>query len=108
MPVIKNGPKGISDLRVFLPENISPNPIIAPRKKAKNRATRILGNPKISPIKKASFISPIPIHFPRETKTISKKKTEAKIADKREFIKVFKIQIPKSKFQNKFKIQNSK
>ena len=77
MPVIKNGPKGISDLRVFLPENINPSPIIAPRKKAKNRATRILGNPKIRPIKKASLMSPMPIHFPREIKTINKKNAAA-------------------------------
>lgn len=64
VPVTKKGPKGISDFKVFLPEIINPTPIIAPIKKAENKATKILGQPKIKPIKKAIFTSPTPIHLP--------------------------------------------
>ena len=78
--VTKNGAKGISDLRVFLPRSISINPAVAPIKKAKNKATKIFGKPRKSPIKKANFTSPIPIHFSWEIKTIIKKKTAAPIA----------------------------
>ena len=77
VPVTKNGPKGTSDLRVFFWLTINPTPIIAPIKKAKNKAAKIFGKPKINPIKKANFISPTPIHLPRDTKTIAKKKAAA-------------------------------
>ena len=90
VPVIKKGPKGTSDFKVFLPDNINPIPIIAPRKKAKNKPTKILGNPKINPIKKASFMSPPPIHLPLEINTIKKKKIAAPLA---EYI-VFSISYP--------------
>ena len=56
--MIKNGPKGISDLKVFLFKTIKITPIIAPIKKAKNKAISILGKPKNIPIKKANFTSP--------------------------------------------------
>ena len=77
MPVIKNGPKGNSLLIVFFFNIISPNPIIAPIKKARNKASSALGQPSKKPIKKASLISPTPIHLPRETRTINKKKPAA-------------------------------
>lgn len=64
VPVTKNGPKGTSDLRVFLPAIISPSPTRAPIKKAKNKATKILGEPKKRPIKKANLTSPKPSHLP--------------------------------------------
>jgi len=79
VPITKNGPKGTSDFKVFLPATISPIPIIAPIKKARNRATKIFGQPKNKPIKKASLKSPRPIHFPREKIIIAKKKTDGKI-----------------------------
>jgi len=87
VPVTKKGPKGISLLRVFFFKTISPIPIIAPRKKAKKRAMRIFGKPRKSPIKKANLGSPQPIHLPRETKTIAKKKAEARIAENNELKK---------------------
>ena len=81
VPVTKKGPKGTSDFKVFLPETISPNPIIAPIEKAKNKATKIFGKPKNKPIKIASLKSPIPIHLPRETRTIARKNVAAPKAD---------------------------
>lgn len=87
VPVTKNGPKGTSEDNFFLPATISPVPIMAPMKKAENKATKISGQPKNKPIKKASFISPTPIHLPRETKTIARKN---KAAPKAEYI-VFSI-----------------
>ena len=77
VPVIKNGPKGISDFKDFLFKIINPIPIIAPKRKAENKANKILGNPRKNPIKKANFISPIPIQLPRETKTITRKNSAA-------------------------------
>lgn len=81
VPVAKKGPNGTSDLSVFLAAIINPTPIIAPMKKAKNKATKIFGQPKINPIKKASFISPTPIHLPRDTNTTVKKKAAAPNAE---------------------------
>lgn len=77
VPVTKKGPKGTSDFIVFFFKIINPIPIIAPKRKAENKATKILGNPSKSPIKKANFISPTPIHLPREIRTIKKKKSPA-------------------------------
>ena len=77
VPVTKKGPKGTSDFKVFLPEIISPNPIIAPIKKAKNKATKMFGQPRINPIRKASFISPTPIHLPLDIRTIKRKNAAA-------------------------------
>ena len=104
VPVTKNGPKGTSDFKVFLPATISPIPIIAPIKKAKNKANKIFGKPRKSPIKKANLISPTPSHLPREIRTIARKKAEAKIDGK------IGLKIPNSKFQipNKFQFTNSK
>ena len=77
VPAIKNGPKGISLFKVFLLKIIPAVPIIAPKKNAKNNATRILGNPSKRPIKIASFTSPKPIHLPPETRKIARKKPDA-------------------------------
>ena len=96
MPVTRNGPKGISDFRVFLPEAIKTNPIIAPIKKAKNKAIKICGYPKTKPIKKASFTSPTPIQRPLEIRTIKKKKTAAETA----------LKIAELKIENSLKIKN--
>ena len=49
----------------------------APIKKAKNKATKIFGQPRIRPIKKANLTSPTPIHLPRETKIIKRKNAPA-------------------------------
>ena len=95
MPETRNGPKGTSDLIFFFLAKINPTPIIAPKEKAKNKATKMAGNPRNNPIKKASLTSPKPIALPLEIKKISKKKAEAEIADKNGLIKVLK-----SKFQN--------
>ena len=81
VPATKNGPKGTSDFKVFLPKNISPMPIIAPLIKAKNKAAKILGQPSTNPIKKASLISPMPIHLPLEIKTMKRKNAAAPKAD---------------------------
>ena len=63
-------------------KTINPTPIIAPKKNAKNMASRIFGHPNTSPNKIASFTSPKPIHSPWETRYISKKKAEATMAAK--------------------------
>ena len=52
-------------------------PQIAPVKKAKYKAARILGKPKTIPIKNASFTSPKPIPFPFVTKYKARKKRKA-------------------------------
>ena len=80
VPIIKNGPKGTSLLKVFFFNNINITPIIAPIKKEKNKATNIAGYPKNKPIKPASLTSPIPMALPRENSTIAKKKAAAPIA----------------------------
>ena len=79
---LKNGPKGICDLMVFLPMIIKPTPTIAPLIKAKNKAKQILGQPRIKPIKAANLTSPKPIHLPLEIRTKERKKPLAKTADK--------------------------
>ena len=73
VPVIRNGPKGISLFKLLPFKNINVNPIIAPKKNAKNRATRIFGQPSKRPIKIASFTSPKPIALPFDIKNIAKK-----------------------------------
>ena len=87
VPVIKKGPKGTSDFKVFLPKVINPNPIIAPIKKAENKATKIFGKLKKSPIKKANLMSPIPIHFPRETRKIIKNKLRTNLSETKTGVK---------------------
>ena len=77
VPTIKNGPKGISLFNPFFLKTISITPIIAPKKNAKNRATKTLGKPNKSPIKTASFTSPKPIHLPFEIRKIERKKPDA-------------------------------
>lgn len=77
----KKGPKGICDLIVFLPAIIRPRPIIAPEIKAKNKANKILGQPRTRPIKTANLTSPKPNHLPLEIRTSEKKKALAKRAD---------------------------
>ena len=78
----KKGPKGICDFMVFLPATIKVIPTIAPLIKAKNKAKRILGQPKIKPIKPANLTSPKPSHLPLETRTKNKKKPLASKAAK--------------------------
>jgi len=104
VPVTKNGPKGTSLFRVFFLAKISPIPIIAPIKKDKNKAIKILGKPKKSPIKKASFISPIPIQRPFEISTINKKNVAAAKAE----INGLKIRNSKFEIRNKSQILNAK
>src|SRR3989344_1368419 len=79
VPVIKNGPKGISDFRPFFFAAINPMPIIAPREKAENKAKRMFGQLKINPINIASLKSPIPIQRPPENKIIANKTNAGKI-----------------------------
>jgi hypothetical protein len=93
VPTTRNGPKGTSDFKVFLPDTINPNPIIAPIKKEKNRAIKILGKPRNKPIKKANLTSPKPSHLPREIKNITKKKADAKTAEKKGFNNGWKFPI---------------
>jgi len=88
VPVTKNGPKGTSLFRVFLPDIINPIPIIAPIEKAKNRANKIFGKPRNKPIKKANFTSPRPSHLPWEIKTIAKKNPAAPRALRIENLKI--------------------
>lgn len=88
VPATKNGPNGTSLFKVFFPVKINPIPIIAPIKKAKNKAAKIFGKPKINPIKKANFISPTPIQRPREIKTIIRKKAAAPRALRIENLKI--------------------
>ena len=83
VPVTKNGPNGTSDFNFFLREIINATPIIAPIKKAENKATKILGQPRKRPIKKATLISPIPIHLPLDHKTIARKNPAAPAADRK-------------------------
>ena len=52
VPITKKGPKGISLFKPFLPNKINPIPIIAPIKKAENKAAKIFGKPIKIPIKK--------------------------------------------------------
>jgi len=82
VPATKKGPKGTSDFKFFFLKDIKANPTRAPLRKAKNKATKMLGQPKRSPIKKTSFTSPIPIHLPFDKSTTAKKKAEAKKDDK--------------------------
>jgi hypothetical protein len=79
----KNGPKGISDFKVFFLRANKITEIAAPIKKAKNKAAKIFGQPKIKPIKKANLASPMPIHLPLEIKIIARKNALARIADKK-------------------------
>lgn len=85
VPVTKNGPKGISLLRVFFLKIINPIPIIAPIKKAKKRAMRILGKPRKSPIKNANFGSPQPIQRPFDIRIMKIKRAEMRMAENRGF-----------------------
>ncbi len=84
VPIIRNGPNGISLFKVLRPVLINPNPIIAPNKKAKKRAIEIFGQERKKPMKNASFTSPKPIHFPLEKSQIKKKKSPAPKPEKRE------------------------
>ena len=77
VPATKKGPKGISLFKPFLPNKINPIPIIAPIKKAKNKAAKIFGNPIKIPMKKTNFTSPNPIHLPLEIRKIKRKNKEA-------------------------------
>lgn len=90
----KNGPKGISDFKVFFFKTIKIMETKAPIKKAKNKATKILGQPRINPINKANFMSPTPIHLPLETKTMARKKAPAARADRKAVGPDTKYQIP--------------
>ena len=77
VPATRNGPKGTSDFIFFFFKRINPIPIIAPEKKATNKATKISIQPRKSPIKKASLMSPIPMPLPRVSRTIAKKNPAA-------------------------------
>ncbi len=70
----KNGPKGISDFKVFFLRANKITEIAAPIKKAKNKAAKIFGQPRIRPIKIANLKSPTTINLPREISTIARKK----------------------------------
>ncbi len=91
VPETKNGPKGIWDFIVFRFKKINIKPTIAPLKKAKNKATKIFGQPKKRPIKIESLKSPQPIQVSFEIKMIARKNREGKIP-------MTKFQIP-NKFQ---------
>ena len=84
----KKGPKGICDFNPFLPKIIKIIPIIAPKAKDKNKAIKILGQPRTKPIKKANLTSPKPIQFPLEMRTKAKKNDDATIALKIENLKI--------------------
>lgn len=73
VPATRKGPKGTCDFMVFFPHNISATPIIAPIENAEKRANTIFGKPNKSPIKKANFTSPNPIHSPRDKRKSAKK-----------------------------------
>lgn len=73
----RNGPKGTSDFKVFFLEIIKITETKAPTKKAKNKATKISGQPRTSPIKTANLTSPIPIHLPLEISIIVRKNAPA-------------------------------
>ena len=79
VPDTRNGPKGTSDFKVFLPAIINPAPIIAPIKKAENRATTISGHPSNKPINIANLKSPSPIQWPLEITIIAKRNKAGKI-----------------------------
>jgi len=74
----KKGPKGISDFHCFFFKIINPIPIIAPKKKAKKRQIKILGQDKIRPSKIANLKSPQPIQVSLEKKIKAKKKKAGK------------------------------
>lgn len=79
VPVTKKGPNGNWLFIFFFPKPIKNNPKIAPNKKDKNKATKILGKPKKSPIKNPILASPSPIHLPRDMNQIKKKNPPAPI-----------------------------
>jgi len=79
-PATRNGPKGIGDDIVFFFADTITNPIIAPKRFAKNTASNTGQNPSAKPIKNASFTSPNPIHFPRDARNIAKNKPPANAA----------------------------
>lgn len=70
----KNGPKGISDFRVFLFKINKIVETIAPLKKAKNKAVKRFDKPKSKPINTPILISPTPIQRPFDIATINRKK----------------------------------
>ena len=94
VPAIKNGPKGISDFKFFFFEIINPTPIIAPIKKAENKAKTILGQPKSKPIKNPSFTSPNPNPAPLVTRKIARKNVKDRKALKIVSLKVKKLPDP--------------
>ena len=73
VPIIKNGANGTSLLKPFFFKKIRTTPIIAPKKKDKNRPTKILGKPKSKPNNIANLTSPNPIHRPPDIMKIKKK-----------------------------------
>ena len=77
VPPTRKGPNGICDFKLFFLNTIRPIPIIAPDVKAVNKAKIIIGKPKKRPIKKASLMSPKPIHFPFDIIINDKKKALA-------------------------------
>lgn len=82
VPIIKKGAKGIWLFNPFFSRIINPNPIIAPKRKAKNIPHKMLGKPKRSPKSRANLTSPKPIQRPLEIKNIDRKNPEAIIAAK--------------------------
>ena len=94
VPPTKNGPNGTCEFIFFFLRNMRTMPTTAPAKNAEYNAMRILGNPRKSPMKNASFTSPKPSQRPRESKKIAKKKAEAMQADASELNKGFKTPNP--------------
>lgn len=82
VPTTKNGPKGMALFKAFFFINMKIIPQIAPRVKANNKATKILGQPSIKPMRNASFASPPPMPSPFVAKIMLKKKTLDTIAAK--------------------------
>src|SRR3989344_5829271 len=79
IPKIKNGANGIW---LFNPTTLPPKdilekieikPIIAPKKKLKNKPIKILGKPNKRPNKTTNLQSPKPIHSPFDIKNIIQK-----------------------------------
>ena len=88
----KNGPNGTSDFNVFVFIIIKKIETKAPRKKARNKAIKILGQPKIKPIKNTNFTSPIPIQRSLDISTKERKNKPATKAASR----VFNVKNPKA------------
>ena len=77
VPMIKKGANGNSLFNPYFLKYIKIIPSIAPKKKDKNKPTKIFGKPNKSPNKIANLTSPKPIHAPLDIKKINKKNPDA-------------------------------